>query len=176
MAQPKTTKHKDKDKKMFDLSKYADSIQNAAEVRQDREWISEGKHLVRITGVECINSSAHNKDFFILEGEIVSSDVIPQGENVKHMLALSGIPQWKLDLNFAELKSIIVAAGGVTDDLLAEGLRNPAVAVGAVVNCRVKGCISKNQKTFKRYTWSAPANTHTQPLETSPTTGEIIPF
>lgn len=169
-------------KMTFDVSKYAQKIQNAQSARVDRDWISPGDHVIKIEAVVSMTSENTGNDLVIIEGEIVSTkgETHRRGDKVKQMFALSGVPAWKVDENIGQLKSIVMAClpegAEVDTKLISKALQGgeDSALSGDCIRVIAKRKTSKKGASFTQFSyvrveeqaahdWSAAAST-TQPI------------
>lgn len=145
----------------FDVSKYAEKIQNAQAARVDRAWIAPGDHVLKIEGIISMTSQNTGNDMIIIEGEIVSTkgDTHNRGDKVKQMFALSGVPSWKVDENIGQLKSIVIAClpeGTPVDmDLISKALQggNDSALAGDCIRVIAKKKTSKKGAGFTAFSY-----------------------
>jgi len=151
---------------VFDINKYAEDIANAEYDRIDREWITEGTHIVKIESCSGFTGQNKGRDMVILEGEIESSATLRVGDKVKHLWFLSGEDQWKIKRNLQQLKSVVSAtlpiecANEVTPDVIMTAITggHEAIVCGASIKIIAKQKTSKNDKTFLSFSFMrAPA-------------------
>lgn len=149
----------------FDVSMYAQKIQNAQSARIDREFIQEGDHVLKIDGVVSITSDNTGNDLVIIEGEIVStkSTTHRRGDKVKQIFTLSGVPAWKVNENVSKLKSIVLAClpedANVDTSLISKALdggEESAIA-GDCIRVIAKRKMSKKNVEFLSFSYARVA-------------------
>lgn len=144
----------------FDFDKYASAITNAEPARIDRDYMSEGEHILRIQDFVGIQSQQTQKDLVILEAEVIESDTMKKGALVKWIVALSQIPAWKVQENMGQIKSLIAAAlemsssNDITQDVVGSAINGDALH-GATLKCLVRSRVSKAGKSYLDYAFLA---------------------
>jgi hypothetical protein len=145
---------------MVDFNKLNTKLQNVEPKRVDRDYVSEGRHVVRVVGAETRETQA-GKEIAIIEADVLSSsgghDV---GSGVKQIFALSNEPAWRIDQNLALIRALINAAcpgqaidGQFLGSCLTGG--NQSALVGRTLMIIAKRKISKNEKAYLDFSYKA---------------------
>ena len=142
----------------MDFDKLNSKLQNVAPKRVDRDYVGEGRHVVRVVGAETRETQA-GKEIAIIEADVLSSsgghDV---GTGVKQIFALSNEPAWRIDQNLALIRALINAAcpedtidGAFLGSCLTGG--NQSALAGRTLMVIAKRKISKNDRAYLDFSY-----------------------
>ena len=140
----------------FDPSKYASKVLNTEATRVDRDYVDLGESVIKITSMNG-HTSQSGSDLVILEGEILAHQGGSHrvGQLVKHILALSGVPSWRVDRSLAALKAIVgacIPAGvEVTSDMISNAITGGEQSALAGASIKIVGK-QKQSKAGKEFT------------------------
>jgi hypothetical protein len=140
----------------FDPSKYASKVLNTEATRVDRDYVDLGESVIKITSMNG-HTSQSGSDLVILEGEILAHQGGSHrvGQLVKHILALSGVPSWRVDRSLAALKAIVgacIPAGvEVTSDMISNVITGGEQSALAGASIKIVGK-QKQSKAGKEFT------------------------
>ena len=140
----------------FDWNKYAGQISNAEPARIDRDYMSEGEHVIKVQDLVGVQSSQTGKDLVILEAEIIESETMKKGSLVKWIVALSQVPAWKVKENMEQIKSLIASAlemsnnSDITEEVVSSAVSENHLE-GATLKCLVRERVSKAGKAYLDY-------------------------
>ena len=145
---------------MVDFNKLNTKLQNVEPKRVDRDYVSEGRHVVRVVGAETRETQA-GKEIAIIEADVISSSGGHEaGSGVKQIFALSNEPAWRIDQNLALIRAMINAAcpgqaidGQFLGSCLTGG--NQSALAGRTLMVIAKRKISKNDKAYLDFSYKA---------------------
>ena len=146
---------------MVDFNKLNTKLQKISPKRQDRDYLDEGRHIVRVVGAETRETQA-GKEIVIIECDVLSSTnpKHPQGSGVKQLFALSNEPAWRIDQNLALIRAMINAAcpgeqidGEFLGSCLTGG--NQSALTDRTLMIIAKRKVSKNDKAYLDFSYKA---------------------
>jgi hypothetical protein len=146
---------------MVDFNNLNSKLQKVEAKRVDRDYLKEGRHVVRIVGAETRETQA-GKEIAIIECDVLSStnEEHPGGSGVKQIFALSNEPAWRIDQNLALIRALINAAcpgeqidGEFLGSCLTGG--NQSALAGRTLMVIAKRKISKNDKAYLDFSYKA---------------------
>tara|TARA_Y100000310_G_scaffold342907_1_gene448181 strand:- start:1110 stop:1688 length:579 start_codon:yes stop_codon:yes gene_type:complete len=142
---------------MVDFNKLNEKLQNVEAKRVDRDYVAEGRHVVKIVGAETRETQA-GKEIAIIEADILSSNTHEEGAGVKQIFALSNEPQWRIDQNLALIRAMINAAcpgvsidGAFLGSCLSGGKESALADTTLMIIAKSK--ISKNEKKYLDFSY-----------------------
>ena len=144
----------------MDFDKLNSKLQKVQPKRVDRDYVSEGRHVVRVVGAETRETQA-GKEIAIIEADVLSSSGGHEaGSGVKQIFALSNEPAWRIDQNLALIRAMINAAcpgqaidGQFLGSCLTGG--NQSALAGRTLMIIAKRKISKNDKAYLDFSYRA---------------------
>lgn len=142
----------------MDFDKLNSKLQKVQPKRVDRDYVSEGRHVVRVVGAETRETQA-GKEIAIIEADVLSSSGGHEaGSGVKQIFALSNEPAWRIDQNLALIRAMINAAcpgeqidGAFLGSCLTGG--NQSALAGRNLMIIAKRKISKNDKAYLDFSY-----------------------
>jgi hypothetical protein len=143
----------------MDFNALAAKMKTIPTPRQDRDFLGEGKHVVRIAGVETITSQKNGHEIVILEFDVISSTTQAEGALLKQMFDLNAAP-WRVTQSLGYIEALIEAAAPGVDldgDYLQAcmtGGKRSAVA-GRVVLVTATPKVSENGIRYLRFSYSS---------------------
>lgn len=126
--------------------------------RVDRDYIKEGRHVVKVAGVETRETAA-GKEIVIIEADVISSTgAHDAGMGVKQIFGISNEPAWRIDQNLALIRAFINAAMPGVDidsELLESCLTggNKSALVGKTLMIIAREKMSKNDKAYLDFSY-----------------------
>ena len=144
---------------MVDFSKLFEKFNEVEAKTVDRDYVKEGRHLVRVAGTETRETQA-GREIAIFELDVISSSNPdhPKGSGVKQIFALSNEPAWRIKENMRIMKSMINAACPEVDideeyfrSCLTGG--NKSAIADRVFMIIAKRKISKNNKAYLDFSY-----------------------
>lgn len=145
---------------MVDFNKLNTKLQNVDPKRVDRDYVGEGRHVIRVVGAETRETQS-GKEIAIIEADVLSSSGGHEiGSGVKQIFALSNEPAWRIDQNLALIRAMINAAcpgqaidGQFLGSCLTGG--NQSALAGRTLMVIAKRKISKNDKAYLDFSYKA---------------------
>jgi hypothetical protein len=146
---------------MVDFNMLNSKLQNVQAKRVDRDYLDEGRHVVKIVGVET-RETQQGKELVVIECDTLSSSNPKHegGSGVKQLFALSNEPAWRIDQNLALIRAMINAAcPGTQIDAAFLGAcltgGNQSALAGRTLMIIAKRKISKNDKAYLDFSYKA---------------------
>lgn len=145
----------------MDFDKLNSKLQSVQPKRVDRDYVSEGRHVVTVVGAETRETQA-GKEIAIIECDVLSSSnpEHPKGSGVKQIFALSNEPAWRIENNLGLIRALINAAcpgeqidGQFLGSCLTGG--NQSALAGRTLMIIAKRKISKNDKAYLDFSYKA---------------------
>lgn len=145
---------------MVDFNKLNSKLQKVTPKRVDRDYVGEGRHVIRVVGAETRETQA-GKEIAIIEADILSSSGGHEvGSGVKQIFALSNEPAWRIDQNLALIRAMINAAcpgQAIDGEFLGSCLTggDQSALAGRTLMVIAKRKISKNDKAYLDFSYKA---------------------
>jgi hypothetical protein len=145
---------------MVDFNKLNTKLQNVEAKRVDRDYIGEGRHIVRLVGAETRETQA-GKELAIIEADVIASNgQHTEGSGVKQLFPLSNEPAWRIDQSLGLIRAMINAAcpgEQIDGDFLASCLSggNQSALSGRTLMVIAKRKISKNEKAYLDFSYKS---------------------
>lgn len=145
---------------MVDFNKLNSKLQKVEPKRVDRDYIGEGRHIVRVVGAETRETQA-GKELAIIEADVVASTgQHAEGSGVKQLFPLSNEPAWRIDQSLGLIRAMINAAcpgEQIDGDFLASCLSggNQSALAGRTLMVIAKRKISKNDKAYLDFSYKS---------------------
>lgn len=145
---------------MVDFNKLNSKLQKVEPKRVDRDYIGEGRHVVRVVGAETRETQA-GKELAIIEADVVASNgQHAEGSGVKQLFPLSNEPAWRIDQSLGLIRAMINAAcpgEQIDGDFLASCLSggNQSALAGRTLMVIAKRKISKNDKAYLDFSYKS---------------------
>lgn len=145
---------------MVDFNKLNSKLQKVEPKRVDRDYIGEGRHIVRVVGAETRETQA-GKELAIIEADVIASNgQHTEGSGVKQLFPLSNEPAWRIDQSLGLIRALINAAcpgEQIDGDFLASCLSggNQSALAGRTLMVIAKRKISKNDKAYLDFSYKS---------------------
>lgn len=145
---------------MVDFNKLNSKLQKVEPKRVDRDYIGEGRHIVRVVGAETRETQA-GKELAIIEADVIASNgQHSEGSGVKQLFPLSNEPAWRIDQSLGLIRALINAAcpgEQIDGDFLASCLSggNQSALAGRTLMVIAKRKISKNDKAYLDFSYKS---------------------